>query len=162
MQKRCLPAACGVWAKLTLEHSSDPGAHHFERLQLFTREWRSTLLLIAVVTSAIIFNTSMVKQLPVVEAVILIFYILGLLAFIIPYLAMAPSRNTGHVALLDFYNEGDWPTVDLTILIGLLTLLGSMLGFDCAVHSQRRSGTRQTVFQNLSFGASWLILFWNM
>lgn len=47
---------------------------------------------------------------------------------------MAPARNSGRVALLDFYNGGGWSSVGLATMIGLLTPLGSMLGFDCAVH----------------------------
>jgi len=94
--------------------------------------WHGTLLVIAVVTFAIVFNTSIARQLPVVEADILIIHILGLFAIIIPLLVMAPSRNKGQVALLDFYNEGHW--LSLATMISLLTTLGSMLGFDCAVH----------------------------
>ena len=76
----------------------------------------------------------MAKQLPVVEIIILIVHIVGLFAIIIPLLVMAPTRNDGHVALLEFYNGGNWPTVGLATMIGMLTQLGSMLGFDCAVH----------------------------
>ena len=83
---------------------------------------------------AIIFNTSVAKQLPTVEIVILFIHVLGLFAIIIPLLVMAPSRNSGKVALLDFYNGGNWTTTGLATMIGLLTPLGSMLGFDCAVH----------------------------
>ena len=79
----------------------------------------------------------MAKQLPMVEIVILVIHILGLFAIIIPLLAMAPSRNSGQVALLDFYNGGGWSTRGLATMIGLLTPLGSMLGFDCAVHMCR-------------------------
>lgn len=86
------------------------------------------------VVFAIIFNTSTAKQLPVVEIFILIIHVIGLFAIIIPLLVMAPSRNSGKVALLDFYNGGNWETVGLATMIGLLTPLGSMLGFDCAVH----------------------------
>ncbi len=81
----------------------------------------------------------MAKQLPMVEVVILFIHVLGLLAIVIPLLVMAPSRNSGRVALLDFYNGGNWSTVGLATMIGLLTPLGSMLGFDCAVHMCRIS-----------------------
>ena len=101
------------------------------------QQWHGTLLVIAVVVFAIIFNTSMAKQLPMVEIVVLVIHILGLFAIIIPLLAMAPTRNSGKVALLDFYNGGGWPTMGLATMIGLLTPLGSMLGFDCAVHMCR-------------------------
>ena len=79
----------------------------------------------------------MAKQLPLVEIIILVVHIIGLFAIMIPLLVMAPSRNNGQVALLDFYNGGNWPTVGLATMIGLLTPLGSMLGFDCAVHMGR-------------------------
>lgn len=96
--------------------------------------WHGTLLVIAVVTFAIIFNTAMAKQLPIIEIIILVIHIFGLFAIIIPLLVMAPSKNNARVALLDFFNGGNWPTVGLATMIGLLTPLGSMLGFDCAVH----------------------------
>ena len=101
------------------------------------QQWHGTLLVIAVVLFAIVFNTSMAKQLPIVEIVILVIHIVGLFAIIIPLLVMAPEKNSGKVALLDFYNGGNWPTVGLATMIGLLTPLGSMLGFDCAVHMGR-------------------------
>ena len=96
--------------------------------------WHGTLLVIAVVACAIFINISFAKQLPILEIVILVVHIAGLFAIIIPLLVMAPSKNSGHTALLDFYNGGNWPTVGLATMIGLLTPLGTMLGFDCAVH----------------------------
>ena len=86
---------------------------------------------------AIVINTSMAKQLPIVQIVILVVHVVGLFAIIIPLLVMTPSRNSGSVALLQFYNGGNWKTVGLATMIGLLTPLGSMLGFDCAVHMCR-------------------------
>lgn len=94
------------------------------------------------VVFAIVFNVSMAKQLPKVEIVILVIHVVGLFAIIIPLLVMAPSRNSGSVALLDFYNGGNWETVGVATMIGLLTPLGSMLGFDCAVHMCRTPNSR--------------------
>lgn len=96
--------------------------------------WHGTLLVIAVVCFAIVFNTSFAKQLPLLEMMILVIHIAGLFAIIIPLLVMTPSHNDAHTALLNFYNGGNWPTTGLATMIGLLTPLGSMLGFDCAVH----------------------------
>ncbi len=79
----------------------------------------------------------MAKQLPALEIGILVIHVVGLFAIMIPLLVMAPSHNSGQVALLDFYNGGGWPTVGLATMIGLLTPLGSMLGYDCAVHMGR-------------------------
>ncbi|KAI9740802.1 MAG: hypothetical protein M1835_003125 [Candelina submexicana] len=86
------------------------------------------------VTFAIVVNTSTAKSLPLVQIFVLILHIVGLFAIIIPLLVMGPSYNTGEKALLQFYNGGNWSTVGLATMIGLLTPLGTMLGFDCAVH----------------------------
>lgn len=103
------------------------------------QQWHGTLLVIAMVVFAIVFNVSMAKQLPKVEIVILVVHVVGLFAIIVPLLVMTPSRNSGTVALLEFYNGGNWETVGVATMIGLLTPLGSMLGFDCAVHMCRIS-----------------------
>ena len=76
----------------------------------------------------------MAKSLPILEIFVLVIHITGLFAIIITLLVMAPSKNSGQVALLQFYNGGNWTTVGLATMIGLLTPLGTMLGFDCAVH----------------------------
>lgn len=96
--------------------------------------WHGTLLVIAMVTFAIVVNISFAKHLPKLQIAILLLHVLGLFVIIIPLWVKAPTRNSSQVALLDFYNGGGWPTVGLAAMIGLLTPLGSMLGFDCAVH----------------------------
>ena len=98
------------------------------------QRWHGTLLIIAAVTAAIVFNTIAAKKLPLVETLVLILHILGVFAIVIPLLAMAPEKNDARFALLTFYNGGNWITVGLSTMIGLLTPLSSMLGFDCAVH----------------------------
>ena len=71
---------------------------------------------------------------PIVQIVVLTLHVVGLFAIIIPLLIMTPSHNDGSAAVLRFYNGGNWPTTGLATMIGLLTPLGTMLGFDCAVH----------------------------
>lgn len=97
------------------------------------QQWHGTLLVIAVVTFAIVFNTSLAKKLPLIEGIVLLVHIIGLFAIVVPLWVLAP-RNTARVALLEFTNSGGWPTMGVSFMIGLLTSLGSMLGFDCAVH----------------------------
>ena len=98
------------------------------------QRWHGTLLVIAAVTIAIVFNTLTAKKLPILEVFILVVHVIGIFAITIPLLIMAPEKNNAKVALLDFFNGGNWKTVGLSTMIGLLTPLGSMLGFDCAVH----------------------------
>lgn len=97
------------------------------------QQWHGTLLVIACVAFAIVFNTSFSRKLPLIEAMLLFVHILGLFAIIIPLLVMGP-RNSGHEALLAFTNAGNWSTTGTAFMIGLLTPLGSMMGFDCMVH----------------------------
>ena len=98
-----------------------------------SQRWHGTLLVIAVVVFAIIFNTSLAKKLPYIEGVVLLIHIVGLFVTVVPLWVLAP-RNSARVALLEFTNGGGWPTMGVSFMIGLLTSLGSMLGFDCAVH----------------------------
>ena len=97
------------------------------------QQWHGTLLVMAVVSFAIIFNTGFAKKLPLIEGLILLIHIVGLFATVVPLWVLAP-RNTARVALLQLSNGGDWPTIGVAFMVGLLTSLGSMLGFDCAVH----------------------------
>jgi len=96
-------------------------------------QWHGTLLIIAVVLFCIVFNTSLAKKLPLIEGFILLLHVIGLFAIVIPLWVLAP-RNTAKVALFEVSNGGNWPTMGTAYMIGLLTALGSMMGFDCSVH----------------------------
>ena len=97
------------------------------------QQWHGTLLVIAVISFAIIFNAGLAKKLPLIERLILLIHIIGLFAILLPLWVLAP-RNSARVALLELSNGGNWPTMGVAFMVGLLTSLGSMLGFDCAVH----------------------------
>ncbi len=95
--------------------------------------WHGTLLVWAIVSFCVIFNTILAKRLPAVEGLVLIIHIMGLFAIIVPLWILSP-RATGNEALLTFTNGGQWPTFGISAMIGLLTPMGSLCGFDCAVH----------------------------
>lgn len=97
------------------------------------KQWHGTLLINAVVLFCIIFNTSLAKKLPLIEGFILLLHVIGLFAIVIPLWVLAP-RNPANVALLHFNNGGDWQSTGLAFMVGLLTTLISMAGFDCSVH----------------------------
>ncbi|KAL8818351.1 MAG: hypothetical protein Q9223_003002 [Gallowayella weberi] len=97
------------------------------------QQWHGTLLIIAVVLFCIVFNTSLAKKLPLIEGFILLLHVIGLFAIVIPLWVLAP-RNTARVALLQFSNGGNWPSMGIAYMVGLLTALSSMMGFDCSVH----------------------------
>ena len=97
------------------------------------QQWHGTLLVIAVVAFSIIFNTTLARHLPLIENMLLFVHGLGLFAVVLPLLIMG-AKNTGKEALLQFTNSGNWSTMGTSVMIGLLTPLGSMMGFDCMVH----------------------------
>lgn len=96
--------------------------------------WHGTLLVWAISCICLIFNTSLAKRLPTVESVILTLHMIGLFAIIIPLWILSSPRASAHQALLTFNNNGGWPSTGLASMIGLLTIIYSNTGFDCAVH----------------------------
>ncbi|RMZ89389.1 hypothetical protein DV736_g3379, partial [Chaetothyriales sp. CBS 134916] len=97
------------------------------------QRWHTTLLTIAVISFSIIFNTFLAVRLPLIEGGALILHLCGIFAIIIPLWVMAP-RAPAHTALLDFVNNGGWPSKGLSAMIGLITPLNVLIGYDCSVH----------------------------
>jgi choline transport protein len=100
--------------------------------------WHGTLLTIAAISFSIIFNTVLAVQLPLIEGVVLILHLAGFFAIIIPLWVMAPHA-TAHTALLEFSNNGGWPSTGLSAMIGLTTPLSVLIGYDCSVHMCKRN-----------------------
>ncbi|KAJ5669389.1 hypothetical protein N7462_010459 [Penicillium macrosclerotiorum] len=97
------------------------------------QRWHGTLLVIAISTFSILFNTFLAKNLPFVEGLILIIHVIGLFAIIIPLWVLAP-RNNAHAVFTTFNNGGGWDSAGTATLVGLSTTITSMLGYDCSVH----------------------------
>jgi len=95
--------------------------------------WHATLLSIAFVAFAIIFNTLLAVKLPLIEGVLLVLHICGFFGIAIPLWIMA-SRGNPHMVLLHFTNNGGWPTTGLSAMIGLSTPVSAFIGYDCTVH----------------------------
>jgi hypothetical protein len=62
----------------------------------------------------------------------------------------ADRRDMTSDALLTFRNNGGWPTTGLSAMVGLLTPMAVLVGYDCSVHmckSHSKKGHRpQTTF----------------
>ena len=97
------------------------------------QRWHGTLLAWAISAFSVVFNTVFAKRLPFVECLVLVIHMMGLFAVIIPLWILSP-QTTATEALLTFSNGGGWSTKGLSAIIGLLTPVGSLCGFDCAVH----------------------------
>lgn len=94
--------------------------------------WHATLLTIAIMAFATLFNTALAVRLPLIEGIILILHIAGFFGVFIPLWVLAP-RAPGDV-LLTFTNNGGWPTTGIAAMIGLTTPLTALIGYDCSVH----------------------------
>ena len=100
------------------------------------KRWHGTLLIMAIATFCVFFNTVLARKLPLVEGLVLIVHVLGLFAIIIPLWTLAP-RNNAHAVFTEFSNTGGWSSTGLAVMVGLLTPISTMLGFDCSVHMCR-------------------------
>ncbi|KXL48511.1 hypothetical protein M433DRAFT_76050 [Acidomyces richmondensis BFW] len=101
-------------------------AYVFER-------WQGTLLVIAIVSFAALFNTVLAKRLPMIEGMVLILHLVGFFGVLIPLWVLAP-RNSAKMVFTQFENLGGWPTQGLSFMVGLLTSVYGLLGADSAVH----------------------------
>ncbi|RMZ11000.1 hypothetical protein D0860_03574 [Hortaea werneckii] len=85
--------------------------------------WHQTLLTIAVVSTSVVFNTVLAVKLPLIEVLVVV----------IPLWAMAPSKPV-NTALFDYTHVGGWDTKGLAALVGMVTPLNVLIGYDCTVH----------------------------
>ena len=95
--------------------------------------WHGTMITIAIIFNAILFNTFLAVKLPLIEGILLVLHVCGVFAIVIPLWVMAP-RAPAHTALLDNQNLGGWDSMGLAALIGMVTPLNVLIGYDCSVH----------------------------
>ncbi|GJJ08674.1 hypothetical protein Clacol_002893 [Clathrus columnatus] len=96
-------------------------------------QWHATLLIIAVAFLAVIFNTILVKRLPLVETIALILHIAGFFVILISLWVLAP-RNSAKVVFTQFTDGGGWGNIGLSTLIGILSPIFAFVGPDSAAH----------------------------
>nr|POE65031.1 putative amino-acid permease c15c4.04c [Quercus suber] len=95
--------------------------------------WHSTLLAIAVVATAAVFNTLIARKLPVIENVMLVLHVIGFLAILVTLWITAPKAPSSEV-WTGFTDTADWPTTGLAFCVGLTGSITSLIGPDAAVH----------------------------
>jgi len=104
----------------------------FDSSYTFER-WQGTLLIIAIGFISIIFNSVLAKRLPMVENIILVLHITGFFAILIPLWAMAP-RNSAKTVFTQFSDGGNWGSIGLSCLVGMLGPVFTFIGPDSATH----------------------------
>jgi amino acid transporter len=95
--------------------------------------WHGTLLTIGITLFAILWNTLLVRKLPLLEGVIVILHIFGFFAFIVVLWVMGPKADSKTV-WTDFQDKGDWNSIGLSCLVGMTGPVITLIGADSACH----------------------------
>lgn len=95
--------------------------------------WHGTLLIIAVATFSIIFNTLLARKLPLVEGIVLVLHIFGFFAVFVTMWVLAP-RSPAKEVFSSFQDNAGWGSIGLSVLLGQLAPIFSLLGSDAATH----------------------------
>ena len=95
--------------------------------------WHGTLLVFAVSAFNVIFNTFLVKKLPLIEAVVLVVHIFGFFAVLVVLWVTGPIGDA-YTTFTTFNDYGGWNNLGLATLSGLVAVILPLLGADAAVH----------------------------
>jgi choline transport protein len=99
----------------------------------YNSQWFPTVLALASIIGAALFNVCLAKKFPLMEGVILFVHLAGWVAVIVT-LWVASPRAGARDTLLTFSNGGGWDSAAGATLIGVLTPLAALGGYDSAVH----------------------------
>ena len=97
------------------------------------QRWHGTLLAFAIAGFAVIFNTFLAKQLPLIEGLILLVHVFGFFCVLIPLWVLAP-RSDAKSVFTNFSDGGGWGSLGGSTLIGITGGILPLLGADAAVH----------------------------
>lgn len=89
--------------------------------------WHGTLLMIAVTGVAVIFNTVLIRRLPLIETMILLLHIFGFFAILIPLWVTSPRKPPSEV-FFDFQDNGNWGSIVGACVLGILSPIFSFIG----------------------------------
>jgi choline transport protein len=97
------------------------------------KRWHGTLIFYAVVFFSLFINTYLARILPEIEALVLLFHLMGYFAVLIPLVYLAPHGNASSV-FANFTNEGGWSPRGLSFFIGTSTGMFSFIGMSRFKH----------------------------
>jgi choline transport protein len=95
--------------------------------------WHGTLLIVAVASFAILFNTLLARKLPLVEATVLVLHIFGFIAIFTIMWVLGTHSKPSQV-FGSFQDNAGWGNIGLSCLVGQLAPIFTLLGSDAATH----------------------------
>jgi choline transport protein len=97
------------------------------------QRWHGTLLIMAVASFSIVFNTLLARKLPLVEGTVLVLHIFGFFAVFVTMWVLG-SRSKASDVFTSFQDNAGWGNIGLSCLVGQLAPIFSLLGSDAATH----------------------------
>jgi amino acid transporter len=91
------------------------------------QRWQGTMFVFAMVLVLFVVNIWGAEIWPRIQNGLLILHVLGFLAVIITLWVMAPHQSAKAV-FTEFTNSGGWPTIGLSLMVGQITAIYSLLG----------------------------------
>lgn len=74
-----------------------------------------------------IFNSFAARFLPVVEMIVLVLHLVGFVAILVTLWVLSP-RNDTSVGFGEYNNGGEWPTLGLSLIVGMLSAAIGLFG----------------------------------
>jgi choline transport protein len=115
--------------------------------------WHGALLTIAYVSSAILFNTSAIGKMPILEGLAVVLHIFGFFAFLVVFWVMGP-RAPAEKTFTTFADDNNWGSLGLATLIGMVGPSTTYLGSDSAVHLSEELKDASYVLPRAMFSAA--------
>jgi choline transport protein len=99
----------------------------------FVEAWQITLVIFAFTFLTVGFNIFGARQLPLTETIILVAHVIAFIVFLVIFWATG-DHIPAHNVFTNFYNGGGWPTMGLSIMIGLTSPIWCFIGPDAGAH----------------------------
>ena len=91
------------------------------------QRWHGTLIFYAVIFISLFINTYLARQLPKIEAMVLMLHIIGFFAVLIPLVYLAP-HSTARDVFATLKNQGGWSSDGLSFFVGLTSSMFPFIG----------------------------------
>ncbi|KAJ7471670.1 amino acid/polyamine transporter I [Mycena galericulata] len=95
--------------------------------------WQGTLLMFSMVLVLFFANVFGAKKLPVGQNFLVVMHCALLVVFVAVYAALAPHVSAADV-FTTFTNDGNWASTGLSLMIGQITAIYSLVGSDAIAH----------------------------
>ncbi|KAH7407231.1 putative GABA permease [Cadophora sp. MPI-SDFR-AT-0126] len=99
----------------------------------FEYQWQGTLFIFAMVCVVYTANVYGASVWPRVQNALMIVHVLGFLVVIIVLWVMSPHRTAKSV-FTEFTNDGGWSSMGLSLMVGQITGVYSLIGSDASAH----------------------------